>query len=214
MAKRVVILGKCDPVEDAKVLNAVAGFVSDTRPDEVICIDPSGSLIKQLRASYDGLIGAHESDRYAQARKHPGLVDVPAALVENLLDFDGVGVRLLPEFHKVCQGWITTAKVDCVAPSRIAGNTALNAARKFNTSVVLGHTGRMGIASHSYGYSGRIDKMLTGVEVGTLVDRKVARSFNGQQGFGLLTIDGDHVKPELAAIGKGEFTVDGRTSRL
>lgn len=211
MATRVVILGECDSVEDGKVLNAAAGFVSDTRPDEVICIDPSGPLIKQLRRGYDGPIGAHESDRYAQARKHPGLAGMPAALVENLLDFDGFGVRLLPEFYEVARSWITTAKVDCVTPSRIAGNTALNAARKFNTSVVMGHTHRAGIASHSFGYSGHVDKVVTGVEVGTLVNRKVARSFNGQQGFGLLDIDGQQVTPQLVAIHRGEFTVDGHT---
>lgn len=56
---------------------------------------------------------------------------------------DGFGARLLPEFNKVAPGWITTHGYRAqISLSRIAGNTALNAAIKFATSVVMGHTHR------------------------------------------------------------------------
>ena len=34
---------------------------------------------------------------------------------------------------------------------------------------------------------------------------------NWQQGFGILTVDGQHVKPEIVMIDKGKFSVDGET---
>jgi hypothetical protein len=99
--------------------------------------------------------------------------------------------------------------------SRIAGNTALNAAKKFNTSVVMGHTHRQGICSQTYGFDGEVKKLVTGVEVGHLMDQRRAAYLKGgtgnwQLGFALLTIDGQHVHPELVPIHRGRFTVDGR----
>lgn len=100
--------------------------------------------------------------------------------------------------------------------SRIAGNTALNAARKFDTSVIMGHTHRQGILSHTSGYGGISKKIVTGVEVGNLMDMRQADYLKGgtgnwQSGFGLLTIEGRHVKPEIIPITNGRFTVDGHT---
>lgn len=69
----------------------------------------------------------------------------------------------------------------------------------------------MGLLSHTEGFGGEINRVLAGMEVGTLVDRKVARSFDGQQGFGMLTIDRECVKPEVVPILKGKFTFDGHT---
>jgi hypothetical protein len=40
------------------------------------------------------------------------------------------------------------------------------------------------------------------------------REMNLQQGFGLLTIEGQHVEPMTVPISRGEFTVDGRTWQL
>jgi hypothetical protein len=34
---------------------------------------------------------------------------------------------------------------------------------------------------------------------------------NWQMGFGLLTVEGQHVKPEMVPINQGRFTVDGFT---
>jgi len=34
---------------------------------------------------------------------------------------------------------------------------------------------------------------------------------NWQMGFGLLTVHGQYVKPEIVAIHRGRFTVDGHT---
>lgn len=147
----------------------------------------------------------------------PALAGTKMFNIENLLDFDGFGIELLPEFYKVAPGWITThGHRGQISISRIAGNTALNAARKFGTSVVMGHTHRAGVLSHTTGYGGDIKQVLTGMEVGNLMNMKLAQYLKGgtgnwQQAFGLLTIDGQHVKPEVVPIHKGRFTVDGHT---
>lgn len=108
MVKRVVILGKCGSDVDAKALKAVIRFVSDTQPDELVCIEQSIPLLEALREVYDGPVGVHASN--VQAR---------------------FGATALSESgYHIAPGWISTAKEDCVEVSRIAGNTALNAARK------------------------------------------------------------------------------------
>jgi hypothetical protein len=45
-----------------------------------------------------------------------------------------------------------------------------------NTCVVLGHTGRLGLGSHTVGLTGKADKTVTGMEVGNLMDLKKLRA--------------------------------------
>jgi hypothetical protein len=179
-------------------------------------------LLEPIREVYDGPFKAHEGNHDERARTYlskyaPALAESGAFNMENLLDFNKFGVELLPTFYKVAPGWITThGHLGGISMSRIAGNTALNAAKKFQASVVIGHTHRMGISSHSFGYGGDIVKSVTGMEVGHLMDMKMAQYLkqatgNWQMGFGLLTVEGQHVKPEMVPINQGRFTVDGFT---
>jgi hypothetical protein len=205
MAKRVVIFGTCGADVDAKALKAVVRFVSDTQPDEIVCTEPSIPLLEGLREAYDGPVGVHTSSLEAR-----------------------FGATALSEsgYCRIAPGWISTAREDCCAVSRIAGNTALNAAIKYNVCVVLGHTGRMGIGSRTTGYGGEVSKTITGMEVGTLMDLKKLRSriktgkslvgsalaatlreMHLQQGFGMLTV-GQHCDcGVMRCIGT---TVDGQ----
>jgi hypothetical protein len=53
------------------------------------------------------------------------------------------------------------------------------------------------------------------MEVGNLMNMKLAQYLKGatanwQSGFGLLTVENSHVKPELIPIVGGRFSVDGR----
>ena len=184
------------------------------------CEQAKRRLLEPLRTVYVGPIGVHEGNHDERPRTYlakyaPALAESGAFNIETLLDFDGFGITLLPEFYKVAPGWITThGHRGQVSLSRIAGNTALNAAKKFNTSVVMGHTHRMGIGSHTSGYGGEISKTVTGMEVGHLMNMKLAQYLKGgtgnwQQGFGLLTVDGQHVKAETVPITRGRFSVDG-----
>jgi predicted phosphodiesterase len=182
--------------------------------------DAKRRLLEPLRAVYDGPIGVHEGNHDERPRTYlakyaPALAESKAFNVETLLDFDRFGVRLLPEFYNVAPGWVTThGHKGGISMSRFAGHTALGAATKFQKSVVMGHTHRMGLTSHSFGFGGVVRKTVHGFEVGHLMDMKQAQYLKGaagnwQKGFGLLTVDGGHVKPELVLIDKGRFTVDG-----
>src|ERR1700759_2030587 len=147
MAKRVVVLGRCGPREDVKALKAVVRFVSDTQPDEIVCTDGSITLLEHIREVYNGPVGVHTNNLETRFRA--------AALSES-------------GYYSIAPGWISTAKEDCCEISGVAGDTALRAARKLNTCVVLGHTGRMEISSHTEGYGGPAPTTITGMEVGNL----------------------------------------------
>ncbi|AKU44921.1 excisionase [Mycobacterium phage Barriga] len=182
-------------------------------------------FLEPLRAVYDGWIGIHEGNHDLRGRQYleryaPALAESRAFDMDILLDFDGFGIEMLPDFHQVAPGWLTThGHMGKISLSQIAGSTALNAAKKFHQSVVMGHTHRLAVVSHSFGYAGTIVRTVTGMEVGHLMDMKKAAylaksTANWQMGFGILTVDGKHVKAEGVPISQGKFTVDGETWRL
>lgn len=183
-------------------------------------------LLAPLREIYDGPVLIHEGnhDRRPIDYLHqyaPALAEFAEQFrFENLLDFDGFGVEVAPEFYHVAPGWISThGHRGGIRLTQRAGDTALNAAVRFNSSVVMGHTHRMGLKHDTKGYAGKITKALWGMEVGNLMSMELATYLKGgtanwQQGFGLLTIDGKHVKPELVPIDNGRFTVDGEVWKV
>lgn len=174
-----------------------------------------------LREVYDGPFGVHEGNHDERPRDYlakyaPALVEYADDFrLQSLLDFDSHGVTVLPEFYKVAPDWITThGHRGGIRLSQKAGDTALNAAVRFNTSVVMGHTHRLGLKPESRGYGGTINKLLWGMEVGNLMNMKLATYLKGgtanwQQGFGILTVEGNHVKPEVVPVNNGRFTVNG-----
>lgn len=179
------------------------------------------TILAPLREGYAGPIGMHEGNHDERPRTYlekysPALSGSKAFNIETLLSFDEYEVDLLPVFYEIAPGWVSThGHLGGIGLSRIAGNTALNAAKRFGKSVVMGHTHRMGIGSHTSGYNG-VGKTVTGMEVGNLMNMKLAQylkfsTANWQQGFGILNVDGQHVKPEIVPIQKGRFTVDGST---
>jgi len=183
-------------------------------------------FLAPLRHVYDGPVGIHEGNHDERPRVYLG--KYAPALVEfedqfhfrTLLDFDGFGVEVLPEFHQLAPGWVTThGHRGGIRVTQKAGDTALGAAVKMNTSVIIGHTHRLGLKAQSSGYGGQVHSTLWGMEVGNLMDMEQAQYLKGgtanwQQGFGLVTIDGGHVKPELIPINNGRFTVDGTTWKV
>ena len=175
-----------------------------------------------LREVYEGPIGVHEGNHDERARTYlakyaPALAESGAFNIETLLDFDGFGMDLLPEFNEVAPGWISThGHRGGIRLTQKGGQTALNAAVKFRKSVVMGHTHRLGVISDTAGYGGNVHQIVTGLEVGNLMNMRLATYLKGgtanwQQGFGLLTVDGRHVKPEAVNIDSGKFSVDGHT---
>ncbi|QFG10421.1 metallo-phosphoesterase [Mycobacterium phage Anthony] len=175
-----------------------------------------------LREVYDGPIGVHEGNHDSRPLDYlvkyaPALAETKQFNFETLLDFDGFGIDVLEEFHKVAPGWITThGHRGGIRLSQFAGSTAFNAAKRMGISVAMGHTHRQGIKSHTIGVGGDISSIVTGMEVGNLMNMRLATYLKGatanwQQGFGLLTVDGKYVKPEIVPILKGRFSLDGHT---
>lgn len=181
------------------------------------------SFFEPLRAVYDGPLGVHEGNHDLRPREYleknaPALAGTGAFNVETLLDFERFGVQLLPEFYDIAPGWVSTHghRGGITMGSKIAGNAAMGAARKFGKSVIMGHTHRLGIITETKGYGGKITSQLTGFEVGNLMDMRLAQYLKGatanwQSGFGILDVDGQHVTPTAVRIEKGRFMVDGRT---
>lgn len=174
-----------------------------------------------LRDVYDGPVGIHEGNHDLRPRSYlasyaPALVEYAEDFhIKSLLDFDGFGVDLLPEFNPVAPGWLTThGHVGKISLSKDAGSTAKNGAVRFGKSVVMGHTHRMGIVPVTKGYGGAEKQILWGVEVGHLMDQRQAKYLdhatgNWQTGFVILNTVDNHTKPELVPINNGRFIADG-----
>ena len=192
-------------------------FAQRIKPDSEQC---KKRFLGPLREVYDGPVGVHEGNHDERpfeylAKYAPALVEFADQFkFENLLDFDGFGVEVLPEFYRIAPGWISThGHRGGIRLTQKAGDTALNAAIKANVSVVMGHTHRLGLKPESRGYGGNFTA-LWGMEVGNLMNMKLASYLKGgtanwQQGFGLLTVEGQHVKPEIVPITNGRFAVHG-----
>lgn len=183
------------------------------------------NFLKPLRNVYQGPVGVHEGNHDLRARDYferyaPALSGSRAFHFDQLLDFESYGISVLPDFYEFAPNTVTThGHLGGINVSRIAGNTALNASRKFGASVVMGHTHRLGKGAHSVGYDGKIRQTLTGVEVGNLMNMKRAGYLKGgtanwQQGFAVAYVDGKHVDVQPVAINAGKFTVEGKTYQV
>lgn len=186
--------------------------------------DTKRRFLEPLRAVYDGPVGVHEGNHDERPRVYlekyaPALTGTHAFDLDQLLDFDGFGVSLLPEFYNIAPGWVSThGHRGGIRLSQIAGSTAVNAAKRFGKSVVCGHTHRLALGHYTGGYGGKATTVY-GMEVGNMMDMKKAQYLKGgtanwAQGFGLLTIDGQHVKPEVIPVVAGKFSVDGQTWKV
>ena len=182
------------------------------------------NVIEPLRKVFDGPIGVHEGNHDLRPRAYlekyaPALAETEKFNFENLLRFEEFGIERLPDFNKVAPGWITThGHLGGIRLSQIAGNTPLNAAKKMGVSIVMGHSHRAGIGHYTVGYAGS-GSTVTGMEVGHILNPKKVTYLKGatgnwQQALGWLTIDGQHVTPQLIPVSKGKFSIEGRVFKI
>jgi len=114
----------------------------------------------------------------------------------------------------IAPGWVAVHG-DQGRISQVAGQTALKQAQSHGKSLVCGHTHRLGVTSLTEASGGIVGRILTGLEVGNLMDFKKAHYTNGsanwQQGFGILYVDGKIVTPVAVPIARdGSFIVAGK----
>lgn len=181
-------------------------------------------FLEPLRAVYDGPIGIHEGnhderthvymEKYAPAMARTDFFDF-----DKLCGFEEFEIAKLPEFYDVAPGWVTThGHRGGIRLNQNAGMTALNGAKKIGKSVIHGHTHRAGISHSTTGLGGKSD-VLTGVEVGHLIDQTKATYLKGatgnwQKGFAVLEIDGKHVNPHLIPITHNRFIYQGEVYKI
>lgn len=181
-------------------------------------------FLQPLRDVYDGFVGVHEGNHDERTRVYmekyaPALAKTDFFDFDKLLDFEEFGIDKLPEFYDIAPGWVTThGHRGGIRINQNSGMTALNAARRFGKSVVMGHTHRQGISTWTTGVEGRAS-YTTGVEVGHLIDLKKVTYLKGgtgnwQAGFCVVSIDGKHVSPQLVPITQGRFTYHGKVYKI
>ncbi|WP_305781160.1 hypothetical protein [Nocardia nova] len=203
------------PYEHQPAVSAVIRCLGEVQPAEVVIV---GDVLAEeandwdaavtrffepLRQVYDGPVGIHLHD--------------PETLPRGGFDLSRFGVRVLPELYEVAPGWVTSDGKDSrIQPSEVAGNTAVTAARKIGSNVVLACTDRMGLGH----YTITNKRSWSGFEVGNLMDAKRAgrakeyRENGAQLGFGMLTVDGDEVQAVPVPITRDSFEVAGQIWKL
>lgn len=179
-------------------------------------------FIDPLRMVFDGPVGILEGNHDERPRKYlemyaPALAEFSEALhFQNLLDFDGNGIDLIPPFHKIGPDTVLIHGHEVKGMSAIAGTTAFNHANKVGMNVVMGHTHRLGVRRQTRGYVGGRSEMLWGFEVGNVMDPKKAQYLgpggvaNWQKGFGILYVGQYDTSPVAVDIRRdGSFVVEG-----
>ncbi|MFD0407314.1 hypothetical protein DR950_36220 [Kitasatospora xanthocidica] len=176
--------------------------------------------LEPVRAVYDGkytLLGSNHGERPNKylVERCPALFDYDEFQEPQLLCLDDLGIGFEPVKYDFAPGWTAIhGHARGISLSRTAGGTALNAAKKLQKNVVMGHTHRAGIVSESTGMGAH--RTLTGVEVGHLMDVSragylgPARLANWQSAFGLLYIAGGQVQANVVPVSRtGSFIVEG-----
>lgn len=135
--------------------------------------------------------------------------------MENLF---GIGKGTPTKLHRnpfrMAPGWVA-AHGDEGGASQVAGQTAFGLTKRWDASVVCGHTHRAGTVSHTIGLPDR-RRTITGMEVGNGMLEASATYIksaapNWQKAFGLFIVDGRRTYDQLIMMSPTcHFTYDGR----
>lgn len=173
--------------------------------------DLTVQVLKDLQVQV--CIRSNHTDRLFNSvmKRLPGLLGLPELELQNFLRLPELGITFSEEAYPVAPGW-HLMHGDEAGMSQIAGQTAAGLVRKVGTSVVCGHTHRLGLQPFTTSVNGKVTRTLYGFEVGNLMDMrqaKYAKTHNWQQGFGILYVDGNRVSPCPIPIERKSFVVEG-----
>lgn len=153
----------------------------------------------------------HYIQRYA-----PALASLRELEYTKLLGYDKNEITYHDSIWSFSPGW-AMAHGDEGNLIKTAGGTALSLARKIGSSIVCGHTHRLGLQHEHSGFNGKIQNRLYGLEVGHFMDLGKADYLktggaNWQQGFAILYIDDNKkVFPSVIPVNNRKFVVEGET---
>lgn len=114
----------------------------------------------------------HTDRLYKALVKIPGLLQLPELQYPKFMGFDELGIRYAKEPFSIPGTDFVMAHGDEGAISRLPGQTAINLAKRWGKSAIIGHVHRLGFTCHSEAFRGRLERLLMGVEVGHTSDMK------------------------------------------
>jgi predicted phosphodiesterase len=241
--ERIVVVSDLQiPYHDPKAVHNLIDFIKRYKPDRVVSIgdeidlpqvskwekgrmgeyagtigkdrDATVKILEQLRVT--DVIRSNHTDRLFNyiASYAPGLYGIPELQLENFLRLPELGITYWRKPMPIAPNWVAVHG-DHGRISQVAGQTALKQALQHGKSLVCGHTHRLGLSSVTEASGGIVGRIITGLEVGNLMNFKAASythgSANWQQGFGLLYVDGRNVTPVAVPVAKdGSFIVEGK----
>jgi len=241
--ERIVVVSDLQiPYHDPRAVYNLIDFIKRYKPDRVVSIgdeidlpqvskwekgrmgeyagtigkdrDATVKILEQLRVT--DVIRSNHTDRLFNyiASYAPGLYGIPELQLENFLRLPELGITYWRKPMPIAPNWVAVHG-DHGRISQVAGQTALKQALQHGKSLVCGHTHRLGLSSVTEASGGIVGRIVTGLEVGNLMDFKKAHythgSANWQQGFGLLYVDGRNVTPVAVPVAKdGSFVVEGK----
>lgn len=149
------------------------------------------------------------------ARYAPALSGLRSLEYETLLGYEELGIDFKRQPYEFVKGWVL-AHGDEGSLIRTPSGTAMNLARRWNRSVLCGHTHKLGLQHDHGSMNSKINDLRFGLEVGHLMDMKKATylkggSANWNAGFAVLEVDGGRTFPTLVPVVGGRFRLDGRT---
>jgi len=229
------------PYEDRKAVDALAQCISDMKqPSDIVLTigdemdmqtisrwstgtalewersigkdrDRTVQVLQDLQVGH--VIRSNHTDRLYNSimRRIPGLLGLPEIELQNFLRLPEMGIEFHDKAYPVLPGW-HAMHGDEAGTSQVAGQTAAGLVRKVGTSIVCGHTHRMGLVPHTTSVNGKPTRTLWGFEVGNLMDMTkatYAKTHNWQQGFGILYDFKGKVTPCPIPVVNKSFVVEG-----
>lgn len=177
-------------------------------------------MLAPLREEYAGPVTVLEGNHDLRPRTYlekyaPALAETNVFDLDVLLEFEDYDINFVRDWYDFAPKWtFTHGHLGGVGISRYAGGTAMNLARKFQRSIICGHTHRQGVISETRGRPGQTTT-ISGVEVGHMMQPKAASYLKGaagnwQAGFTVVHVDGKNVTTQLVPMnGNGFFNFQG-----
>ena len=178
--------------------------------------DETVEVLKKLQVT-DIVRSNHRDRLYNKIRMSaPGLRHLPELRIDRFMRYPELGIKDHGDVMDIAPGWVMThGDSGNIQPT--AGMTALGLAKRSGMSVICGHTHRAGLTHYTTGIGGKT-KTIWGMEVGHMMNLSEAKYikaglFTWARSFGLLTVDGTNVHPQLVPIIGNSFTVNGQVWR-
>lgn len=228
------------PDQHKRAIDNLLSYLSDYQPDELLLlgdfydfkavarwskdtveecglrlqneINEGVKLMTDIRSAFSGTaritLGNHEKrwDNYL-SRYAKGVWGMDGLTIRSMGQFDKFDITPVAQPYSPAPG-VNAIHGEMLGPT--AGASAMKELKRHGRSIVQGHSHRLGIIHTAS------DRRRFAMECGHLFDQRKAHYLpfglaDWQMGFGLLTVDGQEVTPEIIPIANnGSFRVHGK----